>query len=68
MNNSHYQVMELIGSSEEGIEQAINNAIAEAGTLHGKLDWYEVIETRGHTENGKNKHYQAHLKIGCNTH
>lgn len=68
MSNKVYQVIELVGSSEEGIEDAINNAIAEAAKTHGKLDWYEVLETRGFIEGSKSKYYQVHLKIGCNTH
>ncbi len=63
-----YQVIELIGTSEESIEDAINNAIAQASVSHGKLDWYEVIQTRGFIENNKNKYYQVSLKIGCHAH
>jgi flavin-binding protein dodecin len=68
MSNRVYKIVELVGTSVEGIEQAINNAIAQAVKLHGKLDWYEVIETRGFIEGDKTKYYQVHLKIGCHTH
>lgn len=60
--------VELVGTSEESIEEAINNAIAEAAKKHGKLDWYEVITTRGFIEGDKSKYYQVHLKIGCHAH
>ena len=63
-----YQVVELIRVSEEGVEEAIHHAIAQAAALHGQLDWYEVLETRGLFENNKHKSYQVHLKVGCNTH
>ncbi|WED41784.1 dodecin [Legionella cardiaca] len=68
MNNRVYQVIELVGSSEDGIEEAINNAIAQAAKDYGKLDWYEVMETRGFIEGNKSKYYQVHLKVGCHAH
>ncbi|WP_028389558.1 dodecin [Legionella fairfieldensis] len=68
MNNRVYQIIELVGTAEEGIEEAINNAIAQAAKLHGKLDWYEVVETRGFIDGSKSKYYQVHLKIGCHAH
>jgi flavin-binding protein dodecin len=60
-----YQVLELVGTSQESIEQAINNAIKQASENHGKLDWFEVVETRGFIEGDKTKYYQVHMKIGC---
>lgn len=60
-----YQVLELVGTSTEGIEQAINNGIKQASETHGKLDWFEVVETRGFIEDDKTKYYQVHMKIGC---
>lgn len=68
MSNRVYQVIELVGTSENGIEEAINNAIKTAASLHGKLDWYEVLETRGFIDGEKSKYYQVHLKIGCHAH
>lgn len=68
MSNRTYQVIELVGTSEEGIEQAINNAIADASKSHGKLDWFEVLETRGFIENNKTRYYQVRIKIGCHAH
>jgi flavin-binding protein dodecin len=65
MTDKVYQVLELVGTSQDSIEQAINNAIASASQSHGKLDWYEVVETRGFIEGNKSKYYQVHLKIGC---
>lgn len=68
MTGKVYQVVELVGTSSVSIEEAINNAIALAATSHGKLDWYEVLETRGFIEGNKSKFYQVHLKIGCHAH
>ena len=68
MTGKVYQVNELVGTSQDSIEEAINNAIAEAAKTHGKLDWYEVMQTRGFIEGSKSKFYQVHLKIGCHAH
>ncbi|MBX8483433.1 dodecin [Pseudomonas cichorii] len=59
-----YKKIELVGSSTTSIEDAINNAIAEAGKSLQYLEWFEVTETRGHIENGKVAHYQVTLKVG----
>jgi len=68
MTDKVYQVVELVGTSQDSIEDAINNAIATAAQSHGKLDWYEVLETRGFIEGNRSKYYQVHLKIGCHAH
>ena len=68
MSEKVYQIIELVGTSKVSIEEAINNAIAEAAKSHGKLDWYEVIQTRGFIEGSESKFYQVHLKIGCHAH
>lgn len=68
MSDKVYQVVELVGTSTDSIEEAINNAIAQAAKSYGKLDWYEVVQTRGFIEGSQSKFYQVHLKIGCNSH
>ncbi|MEX6500557.1 dodecin [Pseudomonas zhanjiangensis] len=59
-----YKKVEVVGSSRTGIEDAINNALAECAKSIRNLDWFEVVETRGHIENGKVGHYQVTLKVG----
>jgi hypothetical protein len=64
MNDHVYKSIELTGSSTQSIEQAIDTAISKAAkTLHG-LQWFEVVETRGHIANDKVAHYQVTLKVG----
>ena len=65
MSDNHtYKKIEVIGSSPESIEEAIKNALAECSkTLH-HLEWFEVVDTRGHIVEGKVAHYQVTLKIG----
>jgi flavin-binding protein dodecin len=64
MKNHIYKVLELVGSSETSIEDAITSAIAQANKTIRNMDWFEVVQTRGHIENGKIGHYQVALKIG----
>ncbi|SEI85744.1 hypothetical protein SAMN04244573_01319 [Azotobacter beijerinckii] len=65
MSDHHtYKKIELVGSSRTSIEDAISNALAEASKSLDHLDWFEVVETRGHIENGAVGHYQVTLKIG----
>ncbi len=59
-----YKKLELVGSSTESIEKAIENAIAKASESLRNLRWFEVIETRGHLEDGKVSHYQVTIKVG----
>ena len=59
-----YKVVELVGSSTNGIEEAVQNAIARAGATLRNLRWFEVVETRGHVENGQIAHWQVTLKVG----
>lgn len=64
MGDHVYKVIEIVGSSGKSSDDAIQQAITKAGeTLHN-LDWFEMVETRGHIVNGKVAHYQVKLKIG----
>jgi flavin-binding protein dodecin len=64
MSEHVYKVIELVGSSPDGIEDAVQNAIAKASKSLHHLRWFEVMETRGHIEEGKVSHYQVILKVG----
>ncbi|OAI05694.1 hypothetical protein A1353_11030 [Methylomonas methanica] len=59
-----YQKIELTGSSPLGIQQAIENAVAKAGETIKTMRWLEVVETRGHIDNGKVAHWQVTIKVG----
>ena len=64
MDDNVYKVIQLVGSSEKSIEDAVNNAIVRASATIREIRWFEVLETRGHVENGRVAHYQVTLKIG----
>ena len=59
-----YQVTEVVGTSSEGIDQAIQQGVADAGTAGRKLDWFEVREVRGYIEDGKVGWYQVRMGVG----
>lgn len=64
MAGNTYRITEIVGTSTEGVDQAISNGVAEASkTLHN-LDWFEVKEIRGHLEEGKVADWQVTVKIG----
>ena len=64
MSHHTYKLIELTGSSPEGMQQAIENAIAKASETVHNMRWFEVTETRGHLEQGKVAHWQVSLKVG----
>jgi len=65
MSDHHtYKKVELVGSSTSSIEDAINNALAEASKSIRHLEWFEITETRGHIEDGRVAHFQVTLKVG----
>ena len=59
-----YKIVVLVGSSSKNIEDAIENAVTRAGKTLNNLDWFEVVDTRGHIDGGKVAHYQVTLKVG----
>jgi flavin-binding protein dodecin len=59
-----YKILELVGSSEASIEDAIKNAISRAAKTVREMKWFEVVQTRGHIENGAVRHYQVTLRVG----
>jgi flavin-binding protein dodecin len=64
MQDHVYKVIELAGSSERSIQDAIEHAVARASQTLESLRWFEVVETRGHIEGGKVSHWQVVLKVG----
>ena len=59
-----YKLIELVGTSSSSTDEAIRNAIEKASATVKHIDWFQVIESRGHVENGKLAHYQVSLKVG----
>jgi flavin-binding protein dodecin len=64
MPDRTYRVTEIVGTSQDGLEAAIHNGIERAATSIRHLDWFEVIEVRGHIIDGRVNHFQVGLKVG----
>ena len=59
-----YKIVELVGSSPNSSDEAIRTAIERASETLTHLDWFEVVETRGHIIDGRVAHFQVTLKVG----
>ena len=59
-----YRVVELVGTSNASIENAVQAAIGRAEKTLRNVRWFEVVETRGHVQDGRVAHYQVRLKVG----
>ncbi|MCC5947559.1 MAG: dodecin domain-containing protein [Nitriliruptoraceae bacterium] len=59
-----YKKIELVGSSREGVDDAIRGAIAKASESMRNLDWFEVKEIRGWIQDGQPQHTQVTLQVG----
>lgn len=64
MSDHIYKKLELVGSSPDGVEAAVQNALARASKTIRNMRWFEVTETRGYIEEGKVNHWQVTLKVG----
>lgn len=64
MDEHVYRVIQIVGSSEKSIDDAIQTAISRASKTLRELRWFEVVETRGHIDHGKVHHFQVTLKVG----
>ncbi|MEV0082411.1 dodecin [Saccharopolyspora sp. NPDC003752] len=64
MTDHVYRVTEVVGSSKEGVDDAIRKAVKRASQTLRNVDWFEVTNVRGHVENNELAHYQVTLKIG----
>ena len=64
MSSEVFKVIEIVGSSPEGVDHAIRNAVGKAAHTIRNIRWFEVVETRGHVAEGAVVHFQVTLKIG----
>ncbi|HSH47637.1 MAG TPA: dodecin [Halomonas sp.] len=64
MMSNVYKHIELTGSSEKSVEDAVQRALAKASESLRSMRWFEVIDTRGHIDNGQVAHWQVTIKVG----
>ena len=64
MSNRTYRVTEIVGTSSEGVDQAIRNGLGRAAQTLRHLDWFEVTQIRGQVVDGVPEHFQVGMKVG----
>jgi hypothetical protein len=64
MDDHVYRVIEIVGTSPKGVDDAIKSALARAHSTLRNLRWFEVARTSGHIDDGKVEHFQVTLKVG----
>ena len=64
MDNHTYSISEIVGTSTQGVDDAVRNGIAKASQTLRNLDWFEVKEIRGHLAEGNIADWQVTIKIG----
>ena len=64
MSDATYRIIEITGTSTEGVQQAIDSGVARANATLRNLDWIEVLNIRVHLEEGRVAHYQVTMKVG----
>ncbi len=64
MSDHIYKKIELIGSSQTSIEDAVRNAVSRASKSIRNMRWFEIVETRGHIDGGDVQYWQVTIKIG----
>jgi len=64
MSDNVYKIVEIVGTSTTSTDEAIRNGVARASRTLENLEWFEVVERRGHIEGGQVAHFQAVLKLG----
>jgi flavin-binding protein dodecin len=59
-----YKIVDIVGSSETSIEEAISNAVTRASKTLRNLRWFEVVQTRGEIREGKVHFFQVQIRVG----
>lgn len=64
MTNRTYRIAEIVGTSPDGIDEAIRNAVSRASSTLRHVDWFEMTQVRGQIKDGAVEHFQVGLKVG----
>jgi flavin-binding protein dodecin len=64
VSDNTYRLVEIVGTSSEGVDAAIRNGIQRAGRTLRNIDWFEVTEIRGHLQDGEVADWQVGIKVG----
>ncbi|UCE31304.1 MAG: dodecin domain-containing protein [Burkholderiales bacterium] len=64
MSDNVYKIIELTGTSADGVDQAIRNAVGKAAQTVHNINWFQVTEIRGQVSQGEVAQFQVSLKLG----
>ncbi|HEX6888010.1 MAG TPA: dodecin [Candidatus Nanopelagicales bacterium] len=64
MTSRTYRLTEIVGTSPEGVDQAIRNGVERAAQTIRHIDWFEVTQVRGYVRDGRVDHFQVSMKLG----
>ena len=64
MSEHIYRIAEIVGTSPNGVDDAIRNAVSRAHRTLRNIDWFQTIEIRGHLADGQVADWQVTVKIG----
>ncbi len=64
MSHTAYQLLEVVGTSPLSSDDAIRSGIEKATQAQHKIDWFQVVETRGQVRDGKVTQFQVIMKVG----
>ena len=64
MSDHVYKTLELVGSSTTSADDAVKRAVARASQTVRQLRWFQVLDTRGHIEDGEIAHWQVTINVG----
>jgi flavin-binding protein dodecin len=64
LSNHTYSISEIVGTSVQGVDDAVRNGITKASKTIRNIDWFEVKEIRSHLEDGEVADWQVTVKLG----
>jgi flavin-binding protein dodecin len=64
MSEHIYRIAEIVGTSANGVDDAIRNAVSRANRTLRNIDWFQTTEIRGHLADGQVADWQVTVKIG----
>jgi flavin-binding protein dodecin len=64
MPDKTYKIIEVVGVSEDSIQQAVRNALTKATQTLRNIDWFEVKDIRGAVTKKGEPVFQVEVRIG----
>ncbi|MGO9059544.1 MAG: dodecin [Candidatus Binataceae bacterium] len=64
MPDKTYKIIDVVGVSEDSVQQAVRNALKKASQTIRNIDWFEVTEVRGLVKNNSEPNFQVSVKLG----